>query len=175
MTVRELAAAVRKYISYRQRLRGGETLSPDDLEDYEDLADLIAAFLARKCGEPPTVTIRCRGRRATVRLPLQLNVTLSGTSDLRECMALNISEGGIFLAAPGTDLQPGTPVNLHLLLQEDGTRLVLQGAVQWLSTGEEDALPTGVGIRFVGMNKGQREALERFLDGQTEALVDFLE
>jgi uncharacterized protein (TIGR02266 family) len=176
MTVKDMAAALRRYLSYRQRMRANDALSEEEEDDFEDLADLIGLFIERKAGERPGIELQGTGqkRRGALRLPMKLEVTLTGASDLRECMALNISEGGLFLATAGQPLPTGTDIDLGLYLEEDQTHLELTGTVQWLSTGNEGVLPQGMGIRFVDLSPTQNAALARFIDGQTEALIDLM-
>lgn len=176
MTVKDMAAALRRYLSYRQRTRANDILSEDELDDFDDLTDLIGLFVERKSGERPDITVKGTGqkRRGGLRLPIELGVALQGVSDLRECMALNISDGGLFLATFSEPLPPGTDVDLDLSLVEDDTRLRLSGTVQWVSSGDDGVLPKGMGIRFVGLSPVQNEALSRFIDGRTEALLDLI-
>jgi len=172
MSVKELAAAIRKYVSYRQRLRAEEALSQEEVEDYHDHLDMISMFLARKATEKPEITIRRGQTRSTLRVPANVDAVLASSSDLRECMALNISEGGVFLATDNPDLAPGTPVRLELTLKEEGSTLRLGGLVQWVSGGADAPLMAGIGIRFTGLTTAQKKALESFVDGRTEALLD---
>jgi uncharacterized protein (TIGR02266 family) len=174
MALKELSSAIRKYVSYRQRLRAGEQLPQDEMEDYYDHLDYISLFLARKAGEKPAVTIRNGRSRTTLRVPAAVTAQLASSSDLRECMALNISEGGIFLATDNPDLAPGTPVRLEIVLREEKSALKLSGVVQWQSTGSESPLLSGIGIRFTGLTTAQKKALEQFVDGRTESLLDLL-
>ena len=141
MALKDLSAAINDYLSFRGRLRAGERLISAEQEDYENLVELLDLFISRKAGEPPLVSVtRRKGRRSSIRVPVEVRAVLKCASDLRECMALNISEGGVFLATDNT-LPLGTETHLTLELAEEKTEVSVGGVVQWVCTGEEGPLP----------------------------------
>lgn len=173
MALKDLSAAISDYLSFRGRLRAGERLTSAEQEEYENLVELIDLFISRKAGEPPLVSVtRRKGRRSSIRVPVEVNAVLKCASDLRECMALNLSEGGVFLATKKT-LPLGTEVHLTLQLKAEKTEVSVGGIVQWVCL-EDGPLPEGIGIYFADLDGNQRAALQRFIDGETEALVELM-
>lgn len=174
MVLKDLSAAISDYLSFRGRLRHGERLTGAEQEDYENLVELLDLFIGRKAGEPPQVSVtRRKGRRSAIRVPVEVRAVLEYASDLRECMALNLSEGGVFLTTD-ENLALGTETHLVLELTEEKTEVSINGLVQWVCDGAEGPLPEGIGIYFTELGDKQRSALQRFIDGETEALVELM-
>jgi len=174
LALKDLSAAIGDYLTFRGRLRAGERLTSVEQEEYENLVELLDLFISRKAGEPPLVSVtRRKGRRSSIRVPVEVRAVLKSASDLRECMALNLSEGGVFLATD--DILPlGTETDLVLELAEEKTEVSVSGIMQWQCSGNDDPLPEGIGILFTDLDDKQSAALRRFIDGETEALVELM-
>jgi uncharacterized protein (TIGR02266 family) len=96
-------------------------------------------------------------RREEHRMPIEIDVTIGGCGLLMSGVSINLSLGGIFVAA-FAPMPVGARLSLELLLPT-GT-VAASGIVRWV----REACPEhsgGMGIEFVEMGKLDRAALER--------------
>ena len=95
--------------------------------------------------------------RASVRVPLALNVSFESRGEVRECLMTNLSAGGIFVATE-SPLPIGTPFNLRIRIERTGEEIELSGEVVSVDASADLAEEErGMGIRFVNLNEAQRE------------------
>jgi uncharacterized protein (TIGR02266 family) len=95
-------------------------------------------------------------RRASVRLPIEVDVDVEGAAQRFRAVSLDLSVGGMFVGT--RELIPiGTQVMLSFKLP-NGTELQVLGTVQWRKT-ENGA---GLGVAFFCLDPEVRASLERF-------------
>lgn len=109
-----------------------------------------------------------RHRRTHIRTPMSVGIMLQGPVDHYGAVSHNFGEGGVFLR---TDTQEplGTMVDLSFTLPGRAERFRLEGEVIFSSGKKSEGFPTGMGIKFTGLDPGTKEALsgymERYLSG----------
>jgi uncharacterized protein (TIGR02266 family) len=97
-------------------------------------------------------------RRADPRIPVETDVTLGGQGRLQTGVSLDVSMGGLFVAAYAP-MPVGTRVSLRLRLPTGS--VMGAGTVRWV----RDARPgriAGMGIEFTEIGDEDRETLRRF-------------
>jgi uncharacterized protein (TIGR02266 family) len=104
-----------------------------------------------------------QGRREHPRHSVDLDVSIGSDHNFYGGFAENLSAGGIFVATHM--IQPVGEViefSIHLPGLPDPVRG--RGEVRWIREyNERSNVPPGMGIRFVDLEPGSREAIERFL------------
>ncbi len=98
--------------------------------------------------------------RASRRARVGFRVALEQTGQQLFAQALNVSEGGIFLAAPEPP-ELGSPVSIVLSLPPSGRFLRLQGEVVRHAGDDE---PSGFAVRFRAVDEPSADVLSRFVD-----------
>lgn len=92
-------------------------------------------------------------RRASERLPVAIEITLEGTATRHVAQTIDLSEGGMLLAAEGLPaLPPGTRVQLRL------------PPVGRLTASLRQLSDMGAHFAFVDMGEAEQAALQRLLD-----------
>jgi type IV pilus assembly protein PilZ len=77
----------------------------------------------------------------------------------------NISKGGLFIRSDHP-LPINSEVHLRFRLPETGVTIETSGRVVWnydIARGTAHVIP-GSGIKFVGLSRGDREAIEKYLE-----------
>jgi uncharacterized protein (TIGR02266 family) len=97
-------------------------------------------------------------RRATPRIPVETDVTLGGQGRVQSGVSLDVSMGGIFVAAYAP-LPVGSRVSVRFRLPTGS--IVATGAVRWVREGRPGRI-AGMGIGFTEMSDEDRETLRRF-------------
>jgi len=110
-------------------------------------------------------------RREHVRIPIEVEVSLSSEHNFFVGWSENISEGGLFVATH--QLQPiGTRMELTLVVPPLLQPTNLAAEVRWLRKVDEltsDCMP-GMGLAFIGLTDETQAAIMQFLATQREAL-----
>lgn len=96
--------------------------------------------------------------RATPRVPMEVDVSLTSESHFFVGLAGNLSEGGLFVATWRT-LSVGAQVDIALSLP-DGP-LAARGEVRWVRQATEGVVP-GVGVSFDDLGERDRARIEVF-------------
>jgi uncharacterized protein (TIGR02266 family) len=102
-------------------------------------------------------------RREHARHRLELEIDVSSDHNFYTGITSDLSEGGVFVA---THLERAVGTVVDLAFKLPGSDEVLQavGEVRWLRAYSESSdAPPGLGIRFVLLGPGVREAIQRFL------------
>lgn len=102
-------------------------------------------------------------RRTHPRFAVELDLSLGEEHKLYAGLVENVSVGGVFIA---THLcrSIGEHVQLTIHLPESETPVRGLGEVRWVRAWSEvDNTPPGMGIRFLELQPGSREAIEQFL------------
>lgn len=126
-----------------------------------------------------TEEVARRNRRRSPRVPTRIRIlfTRAGTSIAIEAETDDISVDGMFVRTQRRAPDPGTRLGLLLKFEEPSQEMMLSGVVARVREEEEtgsESPPPGMGIRFVDMDEGTREALVRALEG-TDAYRAMLE
>jgi len=110
-------------------------------------------------------------RREHVRIPVEVEVTLSSEHNFFVGWSENISEGGLFVATH--QLEPlGTRVDVTLTVPQLIEPTTLTCEVRWLRKVNEltsDCMP-GMGLAFIDLKPHVTEAIHAFLATQRDAL-----
>lgn len=87
-------------------------------------------------------------KRQHSRIPVSLQVSYLSKGDLQQDLVTNLSPGGLFVRT-SKPLDPGTEVDLEVLIADEETPIHVRGKVVWLrpSPGQ----PAGMGIQFTGV------------------------
>lgn len=89
--------------------------------------------------------------------------------DMEKGMILDLSEGGLFLAAERL-LKEGAYLELKFLLPNTNVSLKLWCRVVWTNKEgckRKESYPVGMGLEFVGLSKDTIEILRSFIEKQT--------
>ena len=100
---------------------------------------------------------------APARSELVFRVNLREGGETRSALALNLSEGGLYLAS---DEPPpaGSTVSLELRLPTDSGPVAIAGRVVWTATGSlDDGKPGGMGIEFLNLDDRTREGIRTLI------------
>lgn len=102
-------------------------------------------------------------RRSHPRFAVELDLSIGNAQNFYAGVVENVSVGGVFIAThlcrPVGEL---VEITIHLTDGDEPVRGI--GEVRWVrALSEPDDLPPGMGIRFVELNEGARDAIERFL------------
>lgn len=87
-------------------------------------------------------------KRAHDRISVALKVSYLSKGDLQKDLVTNLSPGGLFVRT-SKPLDPGTDVDLEVLLADEDTPIHVRGKVVWLRP--EPGQPSGMGIQFTGV------------------------
>jgi len=110
-------------------------------------------------------------RREHVRIPVEVEVTLSSEHNFFVGWSENISEGGLFIATH--QLEPlGTKLELTLVVPSHVEPTTVTCEVRWLRKVDEltsDCMP-GMGLAFIDLTAPVQAAIQAFLVTQRDAL-----
>lgn len=114
-----------------------------------------------------------RDRRDWRRVLVDLEVDYGNADNFLFAYIRDISETGIFIRTNAPE-EPGTRLNLRFM-PDDGNRQLLQleGEVIWVNEfrpKHPDNISPGMGVRFVGLDRGCRHRLVEYI--KTFALLD---
>jgi uncharacterized protein (TIGR02266 family) len=102
-------------------------------------------------------------RREYQRHRIEIEIDVSSDHNFYAGITSDLSEGGVFVATH-LERSVGTLVDLAFRLPGTDQPLQAVGEVRWLrSYSESSDVPPGLGIRFVLLGPGAREAIQRFL------------
>jgi type IV pilus assembly protein PilZ len=86
-------------------------------------------------------------KRQHARIPVSLQVSYLSKGDLQRDLVVNLSPGGLFVRT-SKPLDPGTAVDLEVLIADEETPIHVRGKVVWLrGPGQQQ----GMGIEFTGV------------------------
>jgi uncharacterized protein (TIGR02266 family) len=113
-------------------------------------------------GEPAKPMLRCEDSRITIRTQLFVSVGMESEHNLWAGLALDVSEGGVFVATY-RQLPVGSIVSVTLTLPDDEPPIVVTTYVRWTRerTDADDVLP-GVGLQFVDLDRHSIARIRRF-------------
>ena len=102
-------------------------------------------------------------RREFRRYSVELDLSIGGEHNFYAGLVENVSVGGVFIA---THLRRpiGEQVEITIHMPE-GASVRGVGEVRWVrELSEPDNMPPGMGVRFLELEAGAKEAIERFLE-----------
>jgi uncharacterized protein (TIGR02266 family) len=156
------------------KVRCGGTLPPDSERRWEELKSFYDLLLDQNGLARRPVTKRFSATdirkhvksRDRLRVPIELDMILKKDDDFVTVQVINISRGGVFLAADA--LYPvGTRLTLYVANSYGGSEAMFEaeGEVVWVSEYgiEESELPRGMGVRFFGDQDEVRHQLDSFV------------
>ncbi len=169
----DMPGLLRAFLALDKRRKEGG-LSPADLARWSDLKSSLNRHFQ------PDVKEQHAQSRASVRVPLSLNVNFESRGEVRKCLMQNLSAGGIFVATE-SPLPIGTPFNVRIRIEKTGEEVELPGEV--VSVGVSANLAEekhGMGIRFVHLTEAQQqrvtefseEAMKKALEGPSSESTD---
>ena len=108
-------------------------------------------------------------RREELRVPVSsLRVKYrSGKTFVRNYIH-NLSPGGVFISTPNP-LPLDTRVKLHIVLEEKGVEVEVEGKVVWENTEEgkrKDITRAGMGIKFTRLDDEAKEIIDNLIHGK---------
>ena len=86
-------------------------------------------------------------KRQHSRIPVSLQVSYLSKGDLQKDIVTNLSPGGLFVRT-SKPLDPGTEVDLEVLIANEETPIHVRGKVVWLRA--KSGPHEGMGIQFTG-------------------------
>ncbi len=146
----DMPGLLRAYLALDQRRKAGG-LSPSELARWSQLKAALNRHFQ------PDLHEKHAQSRASVRVPLSLNVDFESRGEVRKCMMKNLSAGGIFVATD-SPLPIGTPFNVRIRIEKAGEQIELPGEV--VSVGASADLSHdqhGMGIRFLNLSEEQQK------------------
>ncbi len=146
----DMPGLLRAYLALDKRRKAGG-LSPADIARWSRLKGVLNRHFQPDAEEQHAQS------RASVRVPLALNVCFESRGEVRKCLMKNLSAGGLFVATE-SPLPIGTPFNVRIRVERTGEEIELPGEV--VSVGVSANLAKkehGMGIRFVNLSEAQRE------------------
>jgi len=87
-------------------------------------------------------------KRQHPRIPVSLQVSYLSRGDLQRDLVTNLSPGGLFVRT-SRPLDPGTEVDLEVVLADEETPIHVRGKVVWLRP--DPGQTAGMGIQFTGV------------------------
>ena len=106
----DMPGLLRAYMALEQQRKSGG-LSPAELARWSQLKGALNRHFQ------PEVEEQHAKSRASVRVPLALNVCFESRGKVRECLMRNLSTGGIFIATE-SPLPIGTPFNVRIRVEK---------------------------------------------------------
>ena len=151
----EIVAQFREYARL-ERKRTGEGLTPSELRRWTRLKRSLSLRFN------PQLSDDLADRRGSIRVPTRLSVSFSSLGELRQCLMLNLSRRGLFVASE--ELAPiGTRFDLRLHIEQSGTEIHVPCEVVSHGVGPRyRSQVSGMGMRFLDMTP------------ETEKLIDDL-
>ncbi|MDY0001859.1 MAG: PilZ domain-containing protein [Polyangia bacterium] len=106
---------------------------------------------------------RAAGFDRRMPFPVEVRCASDVRAGSRRYLALNLARGGLFLITL-LPLQPGTLLECTFALPDDGAPLVVRARVAWSRPASPvREAPGGMGVRFVGLKKGDRKRIEALI------------
>jgi uncharacterized protein (TIGR02266 family) len=99
------------------------------------------------------------------RVPSRLRCWCEGENVTVYARVGNISEGGMFVCT-STPLIKGAAATLRFGAESP---VETPATVMWVHSGNGGGLPTGMGLRFEGLDEGRVEAIRRLIEGEQRA------
>ncbi len=160
----DMPGLLRAYMALdNQRKAGG--LSPAELARWSQLKSTLNRHFQ------PDVKEKHAQSRASVRVPLALNVCFESRGEVGDCLMTNLSTGGIFIATE-SPLPIGTPFNVRIRVEKTGEGIELPGEVAAVNVSanlaEEER---GMGIRFVNLDDAQRKQVTELYEHAIEKAI----
>ncbi len=162
----DMPGLLRAYLALDKRRKAGG-LSPADMARWSQLKNALHRHFE------PNVEEQHAQSRASVRVPLSLNVNVESRGEVRKCLMKNLSAGGIFVATE-SPLPIGTPFNVRIRIEKTGEEVELPGEVVTLGVSANLAEEAhGMGIRFVNLTAIQHQQVTEFSEvAMKKALED---
>lgn len=133
-----------------ERLREEDGLTLAEIESWTRLKRILAVHF--RPGTDDTLA----DKQASLRVPYRVRVAFESVGELRQCLMLNISRGGVFLATP-KPLPIGTRLLLRLQIG-DGRSVELGGEVASINTGIDlRSEAEGMGVSFTMLSDEQQK------------------
>jgi len=107
-------------------------------------------------------------QRSYVRVPLEVEVSLSSDSHFYAGLTGDISRGGLFVATY-TPLRPGDTVMLRFTLLDEV--IEVEGVVRWRREAADHS-PPGVGVAFRELSPRERATIEAFCKARAALYYD---
>ena len=146
----DMPGLLRAFLALDTR-RKADGLSPADMARWSQLKNALHRHFE------PNVEDQHAQSRASVRVPLALNVTFESHGEVRKCLMKDLSAGGLFVATE-SPLPIGTPFNVRIRVERTGEEIELPGKVVSVGVSADLAKEEhGMGIRFVNLSEAQRE------------------
>ncbi len=146
---------LRAFLALDKRRKAGG-LSPADMARWSQLKNSLHHHFE------PGVEDQHAQSRASVRVPLSLNVDFESRGEIKKCLMKNLSAGGIFVATE-SPLPIGTPFNVRIRIEKTGEEVELPGEVVTVGVSANLAEEAhGMGIRFVSLSEDQQRLVEEF-------------
>ncbi len=128
----------------------------------------MANALAKQIDAPPDEGTSesaegAANRRVHRRHQIEIEIDVTSDHNFYAGISFDLSEGGVFVATH-LNRPIGTVIDLALRLPGCDTPLHCVGEVRWVRAYREDSeSPPGLGVRFVLLEPGAREAIQAFL------------
>ncbi len=161
----DMPGLLRAYMALDKR-RKADGLSPADIVRWSQLKGALHRHFE------PDVEEQHAQSRASVRVPLALNVSFESRGEVRKCLMKNLSAGGLFVAIE-SPLPIGTPFNVRIWIERTGEEIELPGKV--VSVGASADLAEeerGMGIRFVNLDEAQREQVAQLYEHAMKKAIE---
>ncbi len=161
----DMPGLLRAYLALDIRRKAGG-LSPADMARWSQLKGALQQHFE------PSVKERHEKSRASVRVPLSLNVDFESRGAVSKCLMKNLSAGGIFVATK-SPLPIGTPFNVRILIEKTGEEVELPGEVVSVGVSADLAEKVhGMGIRFVNLNESKQQLLTDFSEEAMKKAIE---
>ena len=146
----DMPGLLRAFLALEKRRKAGG-LSPSELARWSQLKATLNRHFQ------PDLHEKHAQSRASVRVPMSLNVDFESRGEVRKCMMKNLSAGGIFVATE-SPLPIGTPFNVRIRIEKTGEEIELPGEVVSVGVGADLAHNEhGMGIRFINLSEAQQQ------------------
>jgi type IV pilus assembly protein PilZ len=160
-----VAGPLRDFMALNQRRRD-DGLSPADMVRWSQLKDTLHRHFE------PDVEEQHAQSRASVRVPLVLNVNFESRGEVHKCLMTNLSAGGLFVATE-SPLPIDTRFNVRIRVRKTGEEIELPGEVVSVEvnanlTKEE----RGMGIRFLNLDDAQREQVAELYEHAIKTAIE---
>ena len=160
----DMPGLLRAYMALDKRRKAGG-LSPADMAHWSQLKNALSRHF-----QPGVEEQHAQGR-ASVRVPLALNVCFESRGKVGECLMTNLSAGGIFIATK-SPLSIGTPFNVRIRVEKTGEEIELPGEVVSVDASANLAeRERGMGIRFVNLDEAQREQVDALYENALNKVI----
>jgi uncharacterized protein (TIGR02266 family) len=161
----DMPGLLRAYLALDKRRKSGG-LSPTDMARWSQLKAALNRHFQ------PDVAEKHAQSRASVRVPLSLNVSFESRGEVRKCLMKNLSAGGIFVAT-NSPLPIGTPFNVRIRIEKTGEEIELPGEVVSVGASADLAHDEhGMGIRFVNLTDAQRQQVADFSEQAMKKAIE---